>query len=321
MVNVEPLIVEADENQIDFESLPLSASPLTHMAAGALAGIAEHSFTYPIDCIKTRMQILRPDPAAIYTGMGQALRRIIAQEGIGRLWRGINSVIVGAGPAHAIYFAAYEETKMILRVNERLQRHGQSIKMTSWWDPMAVGMAGAVATATSDGCMTPFDVVKQRMQIYGSTHRGVWACAKSIWRAEGLAGFFVSYPTTLISNVPFHMIQFPTYEFFRSLFVGYQKPRPGSHESPMAHVLAGGIAGGTAAFFTTPIDVVKTTLQTRNLLGGNVSGMRDAILLIFREHGFRGFIRGALPRTLTFVPGTALCWMVYEYFKANLVGK
>lgn len=39
---------------VDFESLPESASFWTHMTAGAIAGMAEHSIFYPVDTIKVR---------------------------------------------------------------------------------------------------------------------------------------------------------------------------------------------------------------------------------------------------------------------------
>lgn len=307
------------DDYVEFESLPPTVSPLIHMTAGAMAGIVEHTAMYPIDSIKTRMQILRPHPTAVYTGVLHALRRISHQEGLLRLWRGVGSVIIGAGPAHAIYFAAYEQGKRLLLAGEAAR------------SPVAVGLAGALATATSDAVMTPFDVIKQRLQVHGSQHRSIIACARSILHTEGPSGFMVSYPTTLLLNVPFHMIQFPVYEVARYLLTresgqrstadaGGRAAAPSPPYSPLTHVVAGGLAGGTAAFCTTPIDVVKTTLQTRNLLGGrSLSGMREAIQLVLAEHGPRGFLRGALPRTLTFIPGTGLCWMVYEYFKWSLV--
>lgn len=316
-----------DDEYDDFESLPPTVSPFTHMTAGAMAGIVEHTAMYPVDSIKTRMQVLRPHPTAVYTGILHAFRRISHQEGLVRLWRGVGSVIIGAGPAHAIYFATYEQGKRLLLAGEAAR------------SPLTVGLAGALATATSDAFMTPFDVIKQRLQVHGSQHRSILACARSILRTEGLTGFMVSYPTTLLLNVPFHMIQFPVYEMTRFLLTrsrdlgldigknvtatarnGASSTAPDPVYSPLTHVLAGGLAGGTAAFCTTPIDVIKTTLQTRNLLGGRaLSGMREAIQVILAEHGPRGFLRGALPRTLTFIPGTGLCWMVYEYFKWVLI--
>lgn len=43
-----------------------------------------------------------------------ALRRIVATEGVWRPLRGLNATAVGAGPAHALYFACYEKLKKTL---------------------------------------------------------------------------------------------------------------------------------------------------------------------------------------------------------------
>ena len=63
---------------------------------------------------QTRMQSLQPDPAARYRNVMDALRRIVATEGVWRPMRGLNATAVGAGPAHALYFACYEKLKMTL---------------------------------------------------------------------------------------------------------------------------------------------------------------------------------------------------------------
>lgn len=38
----------------DYESLPPHASVMTHMTAGAVAGILEHTVMYPVDSVKVR---------------------------------------------------------------------------------------------------------------------------------------------------------------------------------------------------------------------------------------------------------------------------
>lgn len=43
-----------------------------------------------------------------------ALRRIVATEGVWRPMRGLNATAIGAGPAHALYFACYEKLKKTL---------------------------------------------------------------------------------------------------------------------------------------------------------------------------------------------------------------
>ena len=87
----------------EYEGLPETAGLGTHMAAGALAGISEHVVMYPLDSVKTRMQVLSaPADAA------QALRRALTANSARALWRGVWSVILGAGPAHAVHFGTLE---------------------------------------------------------------------------------------------------------------------------------------------------------------------------------------------------------------------
>lgn len=66
---------------------------------------------------QTRMQVVNPSPAALYTGLGNAIATISRAEGYMSLWRGLSSVIVGAGPAHAVYFATYEVVKQAMGGN------------------------------------------------------------------------------------------------------------------------------------------------------------------------------------------------------------
>lgn len=64
------------------------------------------------------MQILQPTPQAVYSGVINALSKISTTEGHKTLWRGVNSVILGAGPAHALYFGTYEYAKHAFGGNE-----------------------------------------------------------------------------------------------------------------------------------------------------------------------------------------------------------
>jgi solute carrier family 25 (mitochondrial iron transporter), member 28/37 len=57
------------------------------------------------------MQVFHASPAAMYSGVGDAITRISSTEGARSLWRGVSSVIMGAGPAHAVHFGVYETVK------------------------------------------------------------------------------------------------------------------------------------------------------------------------------------------------------------------
>lgn len=73
---------------------------------------------------QTRMQCLQPDPNAQYRSVYQALKRIIKTEGVFRPLRGLNITMMGAGPAHALYFACYERVKRSL--SDVMQSGGNS---------------------------------------------------------------------------------------------------------------------------------------------------------------------------------------------------
>ncbi|KAJ1981888.1 Fe(2+) transporter [Dimargaris cristalligena] len=286
----------------DYETLPENSPLVIHLVAGAMAGIVEHSVMYPFDSIKTRMQVIQPSPQAVYSGVVQAVSHIGHTEGLKTLWRGVNSVILGAGPSHALYFATYEYIKDLVGGNSDQGSH-----------PLASGLGGACATVVSDALMNPFDVIKQRMQVHGSTHRNILECALQVFRREGLAAFYVSYPTTLAMTIPFQSIQFAAYESCRKFL------NPDGHYDPKTHIIAGAAAGALAAAATTPLDVMRTLLQTRGhatdprIIGAR--GIGDAFRIIYERKGLAGFWKGIQPRIISHVPSTALSWVTYEYFK------
>lgn len=149
-------------------------------------------------------------------------------------------------------------------------------------------------------------VVKQRMQVHGSVYPTIYQCAKSVYRNEGLAAFYVSYPTTLTMTIPFTAIQFTAYESISKVL------NPTKKYDALTHCTAGGLAGAIAAGVTTPLDVVKTLLQTRGTSTDpeirNAKGLWHAAAIIHRRNGWTGFFRGLRPRIVTTMPSTAICW-------------
>jgi len=244
------------------------------------------------------MQIVTSSPTKVYNGITHAISRISSLEGSRSLWKGMSSVILGAGPAHAVYFGTYEAVKQGLGGNE----HGYHF--------IATALAGSAATIVSDALMNPFDVIKQRMQLAEPKYPNILVAAETIYTREGVRAFFISYPTTLSMTVPFQAIQFSTYEFASKVLT------PGRRYDPLTHVVSGGIAGALAAAATTPLDVVKTMLQTRGSSEDpqirTVRGLMPAARIIYQREGMSGFMRGIRPRLVAAMPSTAVCWMSYE---------
>ncbi|XP_065103741.1 mitoferrin-1 [Paramisgurnus dabryanus] len=294
------------EGDDDYESLPAHASLYTHMTAGAVAGVLEHTVMYPVDSVKTRMQSLQPDPKAQYRSVYGALKRIVQTEGLLRPFRGLNITVLGAGPAHALYFACYEQIKLSL--SDVIQNGGNS--------HIANGVAGSVATVLHDAVMNPAEVVKQRMQMYNSPYRSLYDCVVTISRTEGLAAFYRSYSTQLTMNIPFQAVHFMTYEFMQ------EHLNPQRQYRPETHILSGAAAGAVSAAVTTPLDVCKTLLNTQENVAlssahvsGQLSGMVNTFRTVYRLGGFPAFFKGARARVIYQMPSTAIAWSVYEFFK------
>ncbi|UYV62414.1 SLC25A37 [Cordylochernes scorpioides] len=231
------------------------------------------------------MQSLQPVPGSQYRSVHEALYKMVRHEGVLRPLKGINAMVAGAGPAHALYFSCYEKMKRVLSGTE----HGHN-------NPLA-------------------HVIKQRLQVYNTPYKGVLDCFWRVLNTEGPRAFFRSYTTQMTMNIPFQSIHFMSYEFMQN------QTNPERLFNPKAHIVSGAIAGAFAAAITTPLDVCKTLLNTqeqRTLTMANrpnINGLVTAFTTIYRIGGVSGYFRGLQARVMYQMPATAISWAVYEFFK------
>lgn len=143
--------------------------------------------------------------------------------------------------------------------------------------------------------------------MLNSPYRGVWECARHVYRAEGLRAFYRSYGTQVAMNVPFQALHFVTYEWCQS------RLNPRRTYEPRAHLASGALAGALAAAATTPLDVCKTVLNTQEAAGAE--GLAAAAALVLRAGGPLAFFRGVHARVLYQMPAAAICWLTYETLK------
>ncbi|CAI5734011.1 unnamed protein product [Hyaloperonospora brassicae] len=250
------------------EWTPEKGSFVHHMVAGSAAGVAEHVSIFPIDTVKTHMQCQR------CTAIGQPLvltatqtaRQLVAEEGPLRLFRGVSTMLGASLPAHAVYFSVFEAAKKALNAD------------TNTLTPMASGLAGVVATVCHDSIMTPMDVVKQRLQL--GYYRGVADCFQTVMKHEGLRALYISFPTTLLMNLPYSMIMVSANETFKKIL------NPSGEMNVSAYIASGAAAGALAGGLTNPLDVAKTRLQTQSMMateeasvGNRITRMKSTLVL------------------------------------------
>lgn len=234
-----------DDDDLDWEEWNGQGHFAHHMLAGSFAGLAEHISIFPLDTIKTHMQCDRCGSTK-FNKTWTIARDLVRQEGVGRLWRGVTATFSGCLPAHAAYFSVYESSKRLAGITS----DGHA--------PVKAAIVGAGAALSHDLFMTPFDTVKQRMQL--GYYNSVWRCTQSILQTEGIRALYVALPATLAMNLPYGMIMVATNESCKTYL------NPSGEYSLRTAMVSGSIAGGVAAAFTNPLDIVKTRLQTNNLM-------------------------------------------------------
>jgi solute carrier family 25 iron transporter 28/37 len=256
------------ERTLPCDTQPTPCPPVLeqHAAAGSAAGLAEHLVMYPVDTVKTVMQARQQQHCTLEhavqrggaagsssasaaacscthcaTPLDVAVRLWRSQGGF-RLWRGVQTTLTGCIPAHAVYFTMYEGLKPIftkwlasLRVLPMLLGRSAASGPAGPSDSaqaMGAGAAVAVSTMAHDMIMTPMDVCKQRMQL-SSSRCTVYDCARDIMKIEGPRAFYVSYPTTLLMNLPYALIMGTSNEALRKLL------SPNGDPSYAAYLAAG----------------------------------------------------------------------------------
>ena len=249
---------------------------------------------------------------------------------------------IGCIPAHALYFSTYEHIKALFTTLEPQtdgDANGNSGTMTNTYlGPVGASIAGAASTFSHDLIMTPLDTIKQRMQL--GHYDGMGHAFAVICRNEGWSGLYRSFGVTLLTNVPYGMVMVSTNEFLRSVLSECQPQHQQSKRLDLSTTLLSGCGAGLiAAGVTTPLDRIKTRLQTQTLstavprvaqtcpkaaaalsqrLGLAIpeySGFGDALGSIVREEGVGGLWRGLVPRVLTHAPAVAISWTSYEAAK------
>ncbi|WOL10109.1 hypothetical protein Cni_G18863 [Canna indica] len=270
-----------------------------HAIAGALAGTMVSLCLHPIDTIKTIIQAGGISQKSVYC----TLRAIISEKGISGLYRGVATNIASSAPISAIYTFTYESVK-----------GGLLPILPKEYHSVAHCFAGGCSSIATSFVFTPSERIKQQMQV-GSQYQNCWNAFIGCLEKGGLASFYAGWTAVLCRNIPHSIIKFYTYESLKQLLLTSAKPD--TSLNTLQTLLCGGIAGSTAAFFTTPFDVIKTKLQTQapGTLG-KYNGVFHALREIAREEGLQGLYRGLTPRLAMYISQGAIFFASYEFLKA-----
>ncbi|XP_022714968.1 mitochondrial arginine transporter BAC2-like [Durio zibethinus] len=263
---------------MDFWPEFLASSCGREFVAGGFGGIAGIISGYPLDTLRIRQQSSNSGSA-----LG-ILRRIVATEGPGALYRGMGA------PLASVTF----QNAMVFQIYAILSRAFDSSASTT--DPPSykgVALGGVGTGALQSIMLSPVELVKIRLQLQksASSHTGPITVAKSILKTEGLRGLYRGFTITALRDAPCHGFYFWTYEYMREqLHPGCRKS---SQERLTTMLIAGGLAGVASWVCCYPLDVVKTRLQAQSPSSPQkYNGIIDCLHKSVKQDGYGVLWRG-----------------------------
>ncbi|KAI9719863.1 MAG: hypothetical protein M1828_006084 [Chrysothrix sp. TS-e1954] len=273
-------------------------------AAGAIAGVSEILVMYPLDVVKTRVQLQTGKTTGEegYNGMIDCFRKIIKNEGASRLYRGIGAPILMEAPKRATKFAANDEWGKVYRNAFGVAKMNQSLSI----------LTGATAGATESIVVVPFELVKIRLQdrAQAGKYSGMVDCVVKTVKAEGLLALYNGLESTAWRHILWNSGYFGCIFQVKALL-----PKAESKRQQVGNDLLSGAVGGTmGTMLNTPMDVVKSRIQNSPKVAGSVPKYNwawPALGTVMREEGFSALYKGFLPKVLRLGPGGGILLVVF----------
>lgn len=307
-------------------------------SAGAIAGGISRTVTSPLDVIKIRFQVqLEPTSSwpllrsnlsgtSKYTGMFQATKDILREEGLPGFWRGNVPALLMVMPYTAIQFTVLHKLKTFASGSSKSEDH---IQLSPYLSYVSGALAGCAATVGS----YPFDLLRTILASQGEpkVYPTMRSAFVDIVRARGFRGLYAGLSPTLVEIIPYAGLQFGTYDTFKRWTLAWNRIRASNSGlnctedgiTSFQLFLCGLAAGTCAKLVCHPLDVVKKRFQVEGLprhprYGARVEhraykNMFHALRQILQMEGWAGLYKGIVPSTVKAAPAGAVTFVAYEY--------
>jgi len=279
-----------------------SYNTLVHALAGSLGSMVGMSAFFPLDTVRSRLQLEENREAK---NTFAVLQDLVKEEGFVTLYRGIVPVLQSLCASNFVYFYTFHGLKAMY--SHYTQSAGR--------DLMFASVAGVINVLTT----TPLWVVNTRLKMSGIGHgrgpasqtnrpryRGILDGLRRISDEEGIGALWNgTLPSLLLVINP--ALQMAVYESIKRRLAS-------SELSTVEYFLIGAVAKTIATVLTYPLQLIQTKLRH----GHNYrdlppdAGMVELTVYILKKFGIAGLYKGMEAKVLQTVLTAALMFAVYE---------
>lgn len=283
------------------KSLDKETPPHAVVLAGALAGIAEITSTYPLDTIKTQMQVNPGLKGIVPTGV-----HIIKTGGAHALYYGLPASIAQVGGKVALRFTAFDRLKVLFK-------DSKSGKISPMGNLAAGTAAGALEAIIWTSPTERIKVLQQTMAT--SKDAGKYSTTlgtiKTVLAESGVKGLYVGTVPTIWKQSASVGTRFWLYEVAKK-----EMTAEGGTPAAWKTMVAGGVVGGVSTVFNHPFDVIKSRMQAHQGKSSEspYKGTFSGLVHIAKTDGTMALMKGLSPRFTRVAFAQAITFTVYEAF-------
>ncbi|KAJ3024034.1 ADP/ATP carrier protein [Thoreauomyces humboldtii] len=294
-----------------------SLTPFGNATAGALGALSANLAVFPLDVIKTRLQVqtkeMKSHPGSQhYTSAADAFLKILAAEGPSGLYSGLGAGLFGtvASAFSYFYFYSYVRGTYQKRVPGEIST-GMELVL------------GAISGAMSQICTLPVGVVTTRLQTSTKDEKlSFVGTTKKILRDEGVQGLWRGLQASLVLCVN-PAITYGMFERLKTIYL-LRIGNVGGRLTKGQTFIIGALSKALATIVTYPYIMAKVKMQWKPPKGLDQKDLEavtykssiDILQKVLAREGLGGWYNGLQPQLIKAVICQSILFVCKDQFGA-----
>ncbi|XP_076953469.1 mitochondrial uncoupling protein 3-like [Bidens hawaiensis] len=269
---------------------------INKIGLASLSAMVAETTTFPIDIIKTRLQLHSTNrPVSAFHVASDIIRK-----------QGVTGLFIRHLFYTPIRTVGYEQLRHVF-----IQSDNGSIDLPI--KALIGGVSGVIAQVVA----SPADLVKVRMQADGRMvsqglrprYTGSIDALTKIINTDVFKGLWRGVIPNIQRAFLVNMGELACYDHAKHFVINSSI----ANDNIYAHTLASMMSGLTATTISCPADVVKTRMM--NQVGNGYTSSYDCLVKTIRFEGFRALWKGFFPTWARLGPWQFVFWVSYEKFR------